>query len=166
MDRRPALGIDYSLSMCALARARGMVAYQANAVALPFADAQFDIIYSAEMLQFIDDLPALFAEFARVCRPGGRIVVSTPNAASLLRRGLKVARRFRPHAVWAAYRPVALRTAEELAIAARGLPLKLNLACWIHSPFPWRRCRASARNRLEWMATNAVVRFVKQPSAS
>jgi SAM-dependent methyltransferase len=75
-----AIGIDYSLSMCVLARARKLLAYQANALALPFADEQFDLIYSAEMLQLIDDLPALFAELARVCRPGGRIVVSTLNA--------------------------------------------------------------------------------------
>ena len=165
LDRQRSIGIDYSLSMCALASARGMTAYQGNALALPFADAQFDLIYSAEMLQFIDDLPALFAEFARVCRPGGRIVVSTLNAASLLRRGAKAARRLRPHPVWSAYRPVVLRNAEEIALAARGLPLELDMVCWIHFPFPWRRCRASARNPIEWMATNAVARFVKQPSA-
>lgn len=163
-NRRRAIDIDYSLSMCVRAHARGMIAYHGNALALPFADAQFDLLYSAEMAQCIDDLAALLAEFARVCRPGGRIVVSTSNATSVLRRGLQAARKFAPHPVWAKNRPMIMRTADEMAGAARGLPLKLEMACWTHFPFPWVRCRPFARNRFEWAASNAVVRFVKQPA--
>jgi SAM-dependent methyltransferase len=159
-----AIGIDYSLSMCVLARARKLLAYQANALALPFADEQFDLIYSAEMLQLIDDLPALFAELARVCRPGGRIVVSTLNAASLLRRVLQAARKLRPHPAATANPPAIKRTAEEICIATRRLPLELDIACWTHFPFPWMRCQASTRNMLAWAASNVVVSFVKKSS--
>src|SRR5262249_5931116 len=74
---RAVIGVDYSAGMCALARARGMLVYQADAMALPFADDQFDLIYSAEVLQCVADLPALLAELARVTQPGGRVVVST-----------------------------------------------------------------------------------------
>src|SRR5262245_38409772 len=43
LDRKPAFGVDFSLEMCVLARARGMVAYHADALCLPFADDQFDL---------------------------------------------------------------------------------------------------------------------------
>src|SRR5262249_25277363 len=66
------VGVDYSLGMCALARARGMQVYHADATALPFADEQFDLIYSAEVLQCVSDHAALMKELARVCRTGGR----------------------------------------------------------------------------------------------
>ncbi len=162
---RRVVGIDYSLNMCVLASARKMVAYQANALALPFADAQFDLIYSAEVLQYAENLEILLAELARVCRPGGRIVVSTLNAASLMRRLFQALRRFRTHPIGTANPPVIKRTAEEISIAARGLPLKLDMTCWTHFPLPWRRCRASTHNLLAWAATNVVVRFVKKPSS-
>jgi SAM-dependent methyltransferase len=158
----PAIGVDYSLSMCILARARNLTAYQANALALPFADAQFDLVYSAEMLQLIDDLPAALTEFARVCRPGGAVVVSTSNAASLLRRVFQTIRKFYP--VRMATPPPIKRTAEEINLAANGLPLTLKIACWTHFPFPWLRCGLSARSALAWTGTNVVVRFVKQPA--
>lgn len=57
---------------------------QANAKQLPFRDASFDRLISVEMMEhvFRPDRPAVFAEFARVVKPGGRIAISTPNAAS------------------------------------------------------------------------------------
>jgi SAM-dependent methyltransferase len=158
---RPAIGIDYSLGMCVLARGRGMLAHQADALALPFADAQFDLVYSAEMLQYIGDLHALFAEFSRVCRPNGRILVSTGNRTSLARKAFHLLRKLRPHPVGAGNRNIILRTAEEIVIATRGLPLKLETACWTHFPLSWVRCRASAHNPLDSLATNAILCFVK-----
>jgi SAM-dependent methyltransferase len=85
------VGIDFSFEMCVLARARGMLAYQADALALPFADEQFDLVYGAVRLEHIDDLGTLFAELGRVCRPNGRVVVGTANRASLARRCLVTA---------------------------------------------------------------------------
>src|SRR5262249_29141694 len=91
------VGVDYSLGMCARARARGMRVYHADATALPFADQEFDLIYSAEILQCVGNLAALIAELARVCRTDGRIVVSTLNRASLLRRSMREVRKILPH---------------------------------------------------------------------
>jgi SAM-dependent methyltransferase len=161
-NRRRVVGVDYSLNMCILAHARSMTAYQANALALPFADGQFDLVYSSELAQCITDLSALLTEFARVCDTGGRIVVSTINATSLVRRGLQAARTLRPHPVWGANRPVIMRTAADIAVAARGLPLKLDMVYWTHFPLPWLRPRASVHNLLAWAASNVIIRFVKQ----
>jgi ubiquinone/menaquinone biosynthesis C-methylase UbiE len=56
----------------------------ANARELPFADARFDRAVSVEMMEhvFRPDRPKVFAEVARVLKPGGRFSISTPNAAS------------------------------------------------------------------------------------
>ncbi|HTL48809.1 MAG TPA: methyltransferase domain-containing protein [Verrucomicrobiae bacterium] len=41
---------------------------------LPFADQSFDIIFSHSVIHHCKDLKTLFSEFARVLRPGGRVV--------------------------------------------------------------------------------------------
>jgi ubiquinone/menaquinone biosynthesis C-methylase UbiE len=43
---------------------------------LPFADASFDVVFSKDSLVQIPEKPALFAEFKRVLRPGGRFIAS------------------------------------------------------------------------------------------
>lgn len=49
----------------------------ADARALPLADASVDVIFSNLCLQWVEDLPALFAGFRRVLKPGGLLLCST-----------------------------------------------------------------------------------------
>ncbi len=49
----------------------------ADARALPLADHSVDLLFSNLCLQWVDDLPAVFAGFRRVLKPGGMLVVST-----------------------------------------------------------------------------------------
>lgn len=56
---------------------RPLARVNADARALPFADASLDVIYSNLCVQWVDDLPALFDEFRRVLRPGGYLALST-----------------------------------------------------------------------------------------
>jgi malonyl-CoA O-methyltransferase len=49
----------------------------ADAQRLPLADASVDLLYSNLMLQWCDDLDALFAEFRRVLKPRGLLTFST-----------------------------------------------------------------------------------------
>jgi ubiquinone/menaquinone biosynthesis C-methylase UbiE len=65
----------------------------ADASALPFPDAAFDRVTMVETFEHIfhDDRPRALAECLRVLRPGGRIVLSTPNHASLVERCKRVA---------------------------------------------------------------------------
>jgi SAM-dependent methyltransferase len=48
-------------------------------VQLPFADASFDVVVSLQTIEHLWNQQAFLAECLRVLRPGGTIVVSTPN---------------------------------------------------------------------------------------
>jgi ubiquinone/menaquinone biosynthesis C-methylase UbiE len=47
---------------------------------LPFPDRSFDIVMSWTVLEHIDNPQLCFKELARVCKPGGLMVHTTPNA--------------------------------------------------------------------------------------
>ncbi len=52
---------------------------RADAVALPFRDAAFDLVTAFEVIEHVAEWPKLLAEARRVLGPGGQLVVSTPN---------------------------------------------------------------------------------------
>ncbi|WP_420625041.1 class I SAM-dependent methyltransferase [Candidatus Poriferisodalis sp.] len=54
----------------------------ADATSLPYADASFDRIIAAEVLEHIVDDERAIAELARVLRPGGTIAVTVPARAA------------------------------------------------------------------------------------
>ncbi|MGA6149950.1 MULTISPECIES: malonyl-ACP O-methyltransferase BioC [unclassified Stenotrophomonas] len=56
----------------------------ADAQALPLQDQSVDLIYSNLCLQWVDDLPAVFAGFRRVLKPGGLLVCSTFGPETLI----------------------------------------------------------------------------------
>jgi ubiquinone/menaquinone biosynthesis C-methylase UbiE len=77
------VAVDRDPSMLAVARrrTRGPLVL-ADACALPFADASFDVAFAVTLCEFVDDVGAVFAEMARVVRPGGRFVVGSLNPGS------------------------------------------------------------------------------------
>jgi ubiquinone/menaquinone biosynthesis C-methylase UbiE len=56
---------------------------QANAERLPFADGEFDFVYSWGVIHHSPDTAAAAAELERVCRPGGEICCMVYNRRSL-----------------------------------------------------------------------------------
>ncbi len=56
----------------------------ASADRLPYADASFDTVVADSLLEHLDDPSSAFREWARVIRPGGRLLVWSPNRHSLL----------------------------------------------------------------------------------
>lgn len=53
---------------------------------LPFAESSFDAVVSLEVVEHVEDQFAFLRELARVVRPGGRVVVTTPNVLSVQSR--------------------------------------------------------------------------------
>ncbi|WP_460369490.1 class I SAM-dependent methyltransferase, partial [Actinocorallia lasiicapitis] len=74
---------------------------RADAAALPFDDASFDLVTSFNGLHVLPDPAAAVAEFARVLRPGGTlrgtlVVVGERRRSDLLVRAFRLARAFGP----------------------------------------------------------------------
>jgi SAM-dependent methyltransferase len=61
----------------AVAAARPVAWRRADALALPFAEASFDLVACAFGAMFFPDRPRAFAEARRVLRPGGALLVAT-----------------------------------------------------------------------------------------
>lgn len=68
------VGVDSSAQMVAAARARGVIAEEGNAEALPFATQSFDAVFSNAALHWVRDQDAMMSEVRRVLKPGGRFV--------------------------------------------------------------------------------------------
>jgi demethylmenaquinone methyltransferase/2-methoxy-6-polyprenyl-1,4-benzoquinol methylase len=72
------VGIDLSHRMliAASAKARSLLTVvEGTAYRLPFPDSTFQAVVSGFVLRNLDDLPAAFAEIARVLTPGGRVAL-------------------------------------------------------------------------------------------
>ena len=75
------LGLDYdALTAAHVARRYPRVRMaRANLVALPVPDARLDAVVSLQVIEHLWDQGLFLRECRRVLRPGGRIMVSTPN---------------------------------------------------------------------------------------
>jgi malonyl-CoA O-methyltransferase len=74
------VALDLAMPMLRRARSgwlRPVMRVNADARALPLADASVDVLFSNLCMQWIDDVPALFDEFRRVLRPKGYLAIST-----------------------------------------------------------------------------------------
>src|SRR5205823_9422933 len=63
---------------------RGMPVLQAAGEQLPFAAATFDMAVSVWVIEHLEAPERVFAEVARVLKPGGHFVFLTPNALNPL----------------------------------------------------------------------------------
>lgn len=83
------IALDLAAAMLAQARRqrgwwRPFRLLQADVQALPLADDSVDLIFSSLCLQWCPQLPALFAEWARVLKPGGVLLFSTFGLETLV----------------------------------------------------------------------------------
>jgi SAM-dependent methyltransferase len=78
---RSVIGLDYDELTVAHVRARypRVDVRHGNLVALPLPDASVDVVVNFQVIEHLWDQPQFVTECARVLRPGGLLLMSTPN---------------------------------------------------------------------------------------
>lgn len=80
-------GIDASSDAVLIANNKGIKASVANLEeGFLFEDNFFDIVFMGEVIEHILDTDFFISEIRRVLKPGGEIIITTPNVASIGRR--------------------------------------------------------------------------------
>ena len=141
----------------------------ASADRLPYADASFDAVVADSVLEHLDDPRAAVLEWARVLRPGGSLLVWSPNRYALTvdphvrlwglgwlpRRWMPAYVRWRRGAAWP---PPCLSTGEarRLAFEAGFESIEVEPPS---IPEGWARSRSAAQKRL--IAAYAMARRVE-----
>ncbi len=72
-------GIEVEGERAREARGRAAGIVQAVGERLPFADGSFDLVFSHEVREHVEDDHACAGEMVRVTRPGGRLIIFVPN---------------------------------------------------------------------------------------
>ena len=117
---------------------------QGDALAMPFADEEFDRIVASEVLEHIPDDETAIAELVRVLRPGGTIAVTVPR---WLPERICWALSDQYHEVEGGH--VRIYTGDELVgkLQAAGLEyLGKDHAHGLHSPYWWIKCAVGVDN--------------------
>lgn len=122
-----------------------LVRFNAEADDFPFEDACFDAAICGELIEHLALGPdKLLAESNRVLRPGGRLILSTPNATSLARilnlvRGANVDWPYSPQGIYARHNR--LYTAAELddLLTGNGFKIVVNRGVTFQHRRDWYR---------------------------
>ena len=83
-DLPGAVGVDVLLRKLRFLRPSHPQVAQASVFALPFPDASFDTVICSEVIEHIPDEPVVLGELNRVLRPGGILVLGTPDYGRVL----------------------------------------------------------------------------------
>lgn len=91
LNNNKVIGVDISRKAVLLAKEKGIEAYQCDMETQSleqFEDNFFDVVYSSEVIEHIMDTDQFLQKIRRVLAPGGALIITTPNLASLGRRFL------------------------------------------------------------------------------
>jgi SAM-dependent methyltransferase len=81
-----AVGLEPNAHAVAIAQARGRPVRHGTAEAPPFEDESFDTLILSQVVEHLVDPIAALAGLRRLVRPGGRLIVLTPNVRGVPRR--------------------------------------------------------------------------------
>lgn len=125
------LALDLALPMLQQARRAGgwwrpLSVVCADAMALPVPDRSVDLLFSSLCLQWLDDAPAALAEFGRVLKPGGLLLLASfgPDTLTELREAWAAAD---SHAHVSQFAPMAVLGDAVLALGLRDPVLDRDL---------------------------------------
>jgi 2-polyprenyl-3-methyl-5-hydroxy-6-metoxy-1,4-benzoquinol methylase len=96
-------GIDLTEEQIARARENGLIAriHTLETGPLPYDDGAFDIVLAGEIIEHLVDTSAFLRDIHRVLKPGGCVILTTPNLASFENR---VRLLFGQYPVWMEYK--------------------------------------------------------------
>ena len=91
-------GIEVSMDACRIARSRGVGVTRADVenYAFPFQPESFDVVVAGEVIEHMTDPDEFLQEVARVLKPHGYCILTTPNLASWYNR-LLLLLGYQPH---------------------------------------------------------------------
>ena len=75
-------GVDFDESAIRVARARGLTAHVGTLQSQKYAEASFDAITMSHVIEHVHHPLELLRECHRILKPGGRLVIATPNSES------------------------------------------------------------------------------------
>ena len=78
-----AVGMDVSMGKLRFLRRRGIELVRGSAFALPFVDETFDCVISSQVIEHIPYDEVLYREIDRVLKPGGQLIIGTPDYATV-----------------------------------------------------------------------------------
>lgn len=84
---------DLCLPMLTRAARKGLLAVSAPAECLPFPDASFDRVLVVDALHHFRRQEAAVGEFARILKPGGRLLIEEPDLRRMAVRGVALVER-------------------------------------------------------------------------
>ncbi len=119
------VGADISLEMLAFARHKGLLTIQASGKRLPLAGAAFDLVLAVNILQSLRRGDVLITELVRVVKPGGRVLVSTPNGQNIALGVFKVLERRK-------YRHLGVYTAAGVERSFREAACPVEMVQYLH----------------------------------
>jgi SAM-dependent methyltransferase len=148
------VGVDWSADALRHARARGLTLIRAEAepTGLPIASGRADVVLMSELIEHLLDPDSVLEEVRRVLKPGGTLLLSTPNLAAWYNRGL-LALGIQPLFTEVSLRGVFGRPGTQVAghlrlftaralvglLTARGFgSIRLSGACYHDVPRPFR----------------------------
>ncbi len=74
-----AIGVDVSRYSIAETSEHAQVLLSDVEYRLPFKDGTFDVVFAKDVIEHVNNFGAVMAEIGRVTRPGGKVLIVTPN---------------------------------------------------------------------------------------
>jgi len=78
-----AVGMEFNFGKLRFLRHHGIPLARGSAFALPFREASFDCVISSQVIEHLPYDEVLFSEMRRVLRPGGILILGTPDYATI-----------------------------------------------------------------------------------
>jgi SAM-dependent methyltransferase len=133
-------GAEITDTLVAAARKRGLNVKKVDSFdAIPFSDAEFEVVYLMQVFEHLRDPRSFMKELSRILKQGGALYLAVPNAASAWRRV------FGLNWVSGYFAPFHLAHYTEAALARLGSESGLKpVGSWSRTPDSWLRLNLRA----------------------